>query len=104
MALASEIVRIENADPADASSPAELDRANLARLCSDRRRGPLRRGVRKAVRVVLAGGDPASVFAYWMVEQRKSREGRGAPPWTGCLEAVPVLGGERRRGLGGETL
>src|SRR5215210_351764 len=52
LAVASEIMRIENADPAEAISPEELDRANLKRAVAlGARRGPRRRGVRKEIRV-----------------------------------------------------
>jgi hypothetical protein len=58
----------------------------------------------KRLESVLAGGDRAFDFAYWMAGQRKSREGRGARPGRGTWQGVSVLSGERRQDLGDETL
>ena len=78
LAVASQIVRIENADLADAISPKELDRANLERAFALDAAA-----FGKSLESVPAGGDRASIFAYRKAGQRKSKEGmrpgRGAP-------------------------
>jgi len=75
LAVVSEIVRIENADPAGRDLPEELDRANLKRAFAL----DAVEAFGKKLEPVLASGVRASIFAYWMAGQRKRKEGRGAP-------------------------
>jgi hypothetical protein len=106
VALASEIVRIENADPADASSPAELDRANLARafaLTAAEALDAEAFGKRLLGSCSPAAIGPPSSPTGWPSSARAGKV-EGHRPGRGAWQGGPVLGGERRRGLGGETL
>ena len=105
--MTSEIVRIENANPEDASSFAELDRANPGHVFDLTAAEALdAEAFAKRLEFALVGGDRASVFAYRMAGQRKGKESRGASPWTGYLarRPRPGRGAPRRRDLGGEPL
>jgi len=105
MALASEIVSIENVDPADASSPAEFDRANRVRVFALTAAEALDAevfGKRLGSCSPAAIGPPSSPTGWPSSARAGKVEGRR--PGRGAWQGGPVLGGERRRGLGGETL
>ena len=67
------MVRIEHTDLADAV-PQELDRANLERAFAlDAAEALVAEAFGKRLESVLAGGDRASIFAYWKAAQRKCK-------------------------------
>jgi hypothetical protein len=75
MAVASEVERIENADPANSLSSEELEQANKRRAFAMDAADTLDTKVfGKRLESVLAGGDKGSIFAYWMAGQRLSKE------------------------------
>ena len=104
LAVASWIVRIENADPADAISPAELDRANLKRAFAPGAAEAFdAEAFGKRLGSGPSGGDRAPNFACWMAGQRKKV--RWAPPLTGYLarRLGPGRGAPCRRDPGDEA-
>ncbi len=98
MAVATEIERIENADPADALAPSELEQANLKRAFAvDAAETLDAEAFGKRLESVLAAGDKGSIFAYYMAGQRKSKDRDSRVSFRDVLaEMGAALGGKSR--------
>ncbi len=97
-AVASEVERIENADPADSLTPEELEHANQKRAFAlDAAETLDPEKFKKRLEAVLAAGDKGSIFAHYMAGQHRSKERNGRVPFRGVLERMEAaLGGDRR--------
>lgn len=115
MAVASEIERIENADPADMLTSEELEQANQKRAFAlDAAESLGTEALKKRLESVLAGDDRGSIFAYLMAGQRKAEDirqqrrkaltdaGRPAASGARVTDLDEVLG-KMEAALGGDS-
>lgn len=98
LAVASEIEGIENADPADALTSEELERANQKRAFAlDAAEILDAEAFGKRLESVLVGGDKDNIFAYYVAGLRKGKDRGGRVPFgdaLGRMEAF-LVGGRR---------